>query len=104
MNKLYNLIEIRKEHNYTQRMIAKYLSISLTKYNNIENGKIYISPDDLYKLSYLFNVRGEYLTGVYRKILYLTKNDIIKLQIYFKKIRFIPNLKPNINIINLKKI
>lgn len=93
MNKLYNLIEIRKINKYTQREIATYLYISLTKYNNIENGIVIISPLDLYKLSYLFNVRGEYLLGIYRKKIYLNKNDIEKLKLYFIKIKFDTNIK-----------
>lgn len=66
MNKLYNLIEIRKDYHLTQRQIARYLNISKSTYSEVENNPHKLKLEYLYKLSYLFNVSPEYISELIR--------------------------------------
>lgn len=90
--KLINLIEIRKDNKLNQTKIAKYLYMSLTKYHSIETGKIPMPASDLIKLSYLFNIRSEFILGVFRKRIPLTKEERNEIKKYLDKINFKPNL------------
>lgn len=47
---------------------------------------------DLIKLSYLFNIRSEFILGVFRNRIPLTKEERNEIKKYLDKINFKPNL------------
>lgn len=66
MQKLYNLIELRKDYHLTQKQVARYLNISKSTYSEIENNLNKLKLEYLYKLSYLFNISPEYISELIR--------------------------------------
>ena len=60
---MIKLLELRLEKGYTQREIAKELSISQGTYNNWENGRTQPSIEQLISLASLFSVSVDYLIG-----------------------------------------
>lgn len=57
------LLELRKQHNMTQRDVASYLSIAQPSYIRYENGTAEPSLDNLARLADLFDVSSDYLIG-----------------------------------------
>ena len=53
------LLELRKQHNMTQRDVASYLSIAQPSYIRYENGTAEPTLDNLARLADLFDVEGE---------------------------------------------
>ncbi len=57
------LLELRKQHNLTQRDVASYLSIAQPSYIRYENGTAEPTLDNLVRLADLFDVSSDYLIG-----------------------------------------
>jgi len=57
------LLELRKQHNMTQRDVANYLSIAQPSYIRYENGTAEPTLDNLVRLADLFDVSSDYLIG-----------------------------------------
>lgn len=57
------LLELRKQHNMTQRDVASYLSIAQPSYIRYENGTAEPTLDNLVRLADLFDVSSDYLIG-----------------------------------------
>lgn len=57
------LLELRKQHNLTQRDVASYLSIAQPSYIRYENGMAEPTLDNLSRLADLFDVSSDYLIG-----------------------------------------
>jgi transcriptional regulator with XRE-family HTH domain len=58
-----NLKKIREKHGYTQDYVAKKIGVSESTYSRYESEKRKLDSDTLKKLSELFNVSIDYLTG-----------------------------------------
>lgn len=50
------LIELRKQHNYTQEYVSSYIHISRGGYSQYETGKRIPSSESLLKLAQLYNI------------------------------------------------
>ena len=57
------LIELRKEHNFTQKYVADYLKIDRSNYSKYELGKLEPNIDMLILLSELYGVSVDYIVG-----------------------------------------
>ncbi|OYP01253.1 DNA-binding XRE family transcriptional regulator [Lachnotalea glycerini] len=55
------LIELRKQHNYTQEYVSSYIHISRGGYSQYETGKRIPSSESLLKLAELYNIRIDQL-------------------------------------------
>lgn len=86
--KLKNIKKLREEYNWSQSKMANYLYFSLTKYNNFENGKIPLMVEDLFKISYLFNVRCEYLAEITSNKTPLTEEERLEIKAYLNEMNF----------------
>ena len=58
------LIELRKEHGFTQKYVADYLKIDRSNYSKYELGKLEPNIDMLIALSQLYSVSVDYLLGL----------------------------------------
>lgn len=58
------LVELRKEHSYTQQFVADYLKIDRSNYSKYELGKLEPNIDMLIALSKLYNVSVDYILGL----------------------------------------
>lgn len=64
MNKLPERLKLlRKENNYNQKHVAKYLNLAISSYSGYENGVYEPGIDSLIKLANLYNVTTDYLLG-----------------------------------------
>ena len=57
------LLDLRKQHNLTQRDVADYLGIAQPSYLPYENGKAEPTLENLAKLADLFDVSADYFLG-----------------------------------------
>ncbi len=57
------LLELRKQHRFTQCQIAEYLHITQPSYIRYEKGSAEPSIDTLIRLADLFDVSIDYLVG-----------------------------------------
>lgn len=55
------LIELRKQHNYTQEYVSSYIHISRGGYSQYETGKRVPSSESLLKLAELYNINIDQL-------------------------------------------
>lgn len=55
------LIELRKQHNYTQEYVSSYIHISRGGYSQYETGKRIPSSESLLKLAELYNINIDQL-------------------------------------------
>lgn len=55
LNKHWNLVRLREEAGYTQEEMAEFLGMSLTSYNNKENGKRDFWDYEVFKISCLLD-------------------------------------------------
>ena len=58
------LIELRKEHGYTQQFVADYLKIDRSNYSKYELGKLEPNIDMLIAFSKLYDVSIDYIVGI----------------------------------------
>lgn len=58
------MVELRKEHNYTQEYVAKMLQVDRSNYSKYELGKLEISIDMLIALAKLYGVSTDYILGL----------------------------------------
>lgn len=58
-----NITTLRKERNWSQRQLAKYLKIDNTSLNRIEKGSRKVTSDELEALSNIFKVSTDFLLG-----------------------------------------
>lgn len=58
------LIELRKEHGYTQQFVADYLKIDRSNYSKYELGKLEPNIDMLVAFSTLYGVSIDYIVGI----------------------------------------
>jgi len=56
---------LRKKHHYNQAQIANLINIEESGYNRLENGKIMVSLEKLYKLAKVYN---EPIAGFFKEI------------------------------------
>ena len=56
--------ELRKLNNFTQTEIANKLSITLRQYQKYENGEVKPKYETLIKLSLIYNISLDYITGL----------------------------------------
>ena len=63
-NYTIRLLELRKEHSYTQQFVADYLKIDRSNYSKYELGKLEPNIDMLVALSNLYNVSVDYILGL----------------------------------------
>lgn len=63
-NYTLRLLELRKEHSYTQQFVADYLKIDRSNYSKYELGKLEPNIDMLVALSNLYNVSVDYILGL----------------------------------------
>ena len=61
---LERLREIRKDNDYSQIAIAKYLDISQVQYSRYETGERLMPVTHLIKLANYYNVSVDYLLGL----------------------------------------
>ncbi len=57
----YRIKDLREDHDYYQKDIAKLLNVTQQQYSNIENEVCSITADDLVKLANLYNVSIDYI-------------------------------------------
>ncbi len=58
------LVELRKEHSFTQQYVADYLKIDRSNYSKYELGKLEPGIEMLIALSRLYNVTVDYILGL----------------------------------------
>lgn len=58
------IVELRKEHGYTQKYVANYLNIDRSNYCKYEQGKLVFSVDMIIALSKLYDVTTDYILGL----------------------------------------
>lgn len=56
--------DLREDHDFTQKELAKMLNCSQQVYSNYELGQRDIPTDILIKLSVLYNVSTDYILGI----------------------------------------
>lgn len=57
----YRIKDLREDHDYYQKDIAKLLNVTQQQYSNIENEVCSITADDLVKLANLYKVSIDYI-------------------------------------------
>ncbi len=57
----YRIKDLREDHDYYQKDIAKLLNITQQQYSNIENEVCSITADDLIKLAKFYGVSTDYI-------------------------------------------
>lgn len=58
------MVELKKEHGYTQEYVAKILQVDRSNYSKYELGKLEISIDMLINLAKLYGVSTDYILGL----------------------------------------
>lgn len=56
--------ELREDHDYTQKEVAKYLGIEQTVYSRYERGINDMKIDNIIKLCKLYKVSADYILGI----------------------------------------
>lgn len=64
------LIQLRKDHKYTQSEVAKAIGISTRQYGYIERGHFTLNYQQLIKLCKLYQITADNLLGISAKIVY----------------------------------
>lgn len=57
----YRIKDLREDHDYYQKDIAKLLNITQQQYSNIENEVCSITAEDLIKLAKFYGVSTDYI-------------------------------------------
>ncbi len=58
------IVELRKEHGYTQKYVANYLKIDRSNYCKYEQGKLIVNVDMIIALAKLYDVTADYILGL----------------------------------------
>lgn len=70
------LRELREDHDYTQKYVAKILGLSQRGYSHYETGHYELTVSALIKLSKLYNVSADYILGLSEEpSFYIQKKD-----------------------------
>ncbi|MDR1785222.1 MAG: helix-turn-helix domain-containing protein [Spirochaetaceae bacterium] len=79
-----NIRKYRKQHRWSQDLLAEKIDVSATFLSNVENGKAWISPKTVAKLSDVFNI-GPY--ELFKPELVLSEDITSLIKKYTEEIR-----------------